>query len=616
MRARRTPRVRRVAVHAALLLAVVCAPLAEPSRARASNLSHLEAQCASQLATGAFKLLKTQLRLAIACRDKRASGSSGTCPDAATAQKLATALAALGERASERCGSHCSVSANLTCLDNLHCPPLPPLGEGCTAGAKALPFDMGHLGYPGPFCETALGRPLADPSDLGTCGGTLIQQTADRLLDTLYGGPSGPPVLTNEGQACLSAMTASARQIVVSTFKNAANCRASVVRGKLVANPSTCLDTAVKLRGKVEKAKSKARSLIIGACPPPVLDEMPACGTAEGFTTSAQAANCVVDLASEATDPRKVPQERGFGAPAFLEGVFPPDPVCGDGVINQKPNAFLPVGEECDGDDDAACPGACIEAGDVFECTCANVPRMRLFTDTDLSENDSGWTGLGHDQPLAHLSGFVSSLSNCDCAHMENGECVGTSVDPVCDVHGDLAPRCSWSTGGGGACAVDSDCFICDSASVNAGAACNADDDCGSQCRDSMGAPTGPCNSQADCAAGEVCRGRCDTTQSCIVIPNGAPHPVSAGGIAVCAVQTFRQDLSGTRNLLNGAHELFYRQFSRIHLPESQDRPCPVCGGFCTGGSHGLRYAKGDAAGPTCRAASTKSAHRAPRARN
>jgi hypothetical protein len=329
-------------------------------------------------------------------------------------------------------------------------------------------------------------------------------------------------------------------------------------------------------------------------------------------TTSTGAADCVVALAYESVDARAVPALRTFAAPSFLEAVYPPLPVCGDGVVNQTSSAVLPVGEECDGQDDSACPGACIVPGDVFECTCGTIPRMRLFTDGALSENDSGWTGLAHDQRLGPLSGFVSSLSDCDCSEMQNGECVGTSLDPVCSVSGRLEPRCSWANAGPESCDdvgdtdgsdEDSDCFICDAPSGNSGAPCVNDAGCDSLCYDADLMPGAACDRQTDCPAQQTCRGRCDTTPTCIHIPNGAPHPVSAGGVAVCAVQHFAGNVTGTRNLLDGSHSLSYGQYSKIHFPESQERPCPVCGGFCEGGSKNLSVCQGRCkqSGAACR---------------
>ena len=170
-------------------------------------------------------------------------------------------------------------------------------------------------------------------------------------------------------------------------------------------------------------------------------------------------------------------------------------------------------------------------------------------------------------------------------------------------MHAGVAPTCSWDNAGVSVCDEDKDCFICDGHSGNPGAVCTSDADCDSRCYDAEGLAHTSCTKQSNCSMNEVCRGRCDRTQTCNVLPNGAPLPVSAGGVAVCAEQSFRTDVTGTRDLLTGAHELYYRQLTKIHLGERTDRPCPVCGGFCESGPRKLAVCKGrcQASGAACR---------------
>lgn len=86
-----------------------------------------------------------------------------------------------------------------------------------------------------------------------------------------------------------------------------------------------------------------------------------------------------------------------YSSLAHIESVYPPPASCGDGVVNQPPSPFLLLGEECDGGDDSRCPGACIPPGDLFECTCATIPRIRLITNGFTTKLDTGWTGLSHN---------------------------------------------------------------------------------------------------------------------------------------------------------------------------------------------------------------------------
>ena len=76
---------------------------------------------------------------------------------------------------------------------------------------------------------------------------------------------------------------------------------------------------------------------------------------------------------------------------------------------------------------------------------------------------------------------------------------------------------------------------------------------------------------------------------SCIITPHGAPLPISAGGVSVCVVNTFTEDVVGTTDLASGASAVRIRQDSATYTGGDRQQPCPVCGGFCsgTGGSTG-----------------------------
>ena len=319
------------------------------------------------------------------------------------------------------------------------------------------------------------------------------------------------------------------------------------------------------------------------------------CGSGIGGTADRAAAKaCVSEIVGDLTDSPEVPQLRAVAATSLVEGAYPPSPVCGDGVVNQLPNPYLLVGEECDGDDDAACPGACNPPGDVFECTCSTARRQRFIANGFTADLDTGWTGTSHDSGVTDGAGFVLEVSNCDCDVMDGAGCGGTSNDPICDTNGHQMPTCSWDPfsttscdghGDGDNRDEDSDCYICDEQSVNSGTPCKQDSECAPQCFDSAGVPTGACaGGQADCAPDEVCRGRCDTTETCLFIPLGAPLPLSSGGAPTCVVNIYREDIFGTRNIITGEQETFSRHFSFVYLGNNNAVPCPVCGGFCDGG--------------------------------
>jgi hypothetical protein len=311
--------------------------------------------------------------------------------------------------------------------------------------------------------------------------------------------------------------------------------------------------------------------------------------------------------AIELTDSKDLPTDRVYGADNLVEATFPPvRGVCGDGIVNQISSNFAKLGEECDGDDDAACPGNCTPPGDRWECTCTHeqdgitpIYRHRFLADGLNADLDSGGSGTSHNSGVADEAGYILEIdpSSCDCDSMDDLECIGATGDPVCDTSGALAPFCSWAGLDGISCDghgedpnftdSDADCFICDNFSQNPGTFCDSDADCDAQCYPlAGGAATGVCpTGQGQCSEGEICRGQCDRSQTCEIIANGAPLPISSGGTAVCTLSTFRTNATGSMNIVTGEHETNYRLFSKVHLGVTNEIPCPVCGGFCEGGN-------------------------------
>jgi len=78
---------------------------------------------------------------------------------------------------------------------------------------------------------------------------------------------------------------------------------------------------------------------------------------------------------------------------------------------------------------------------------------------------------------------------------------------------------------------------------------------------------------------------------------------VDTAGTTVCTIQTFRENVTGTRNILTGEHAIYYTEASTIHTGDDSSRPCPVCGGFCIGGKQAFEVCKGscEISGDPCR---------------
>jgi hypothetical protein len=393
------------------------------------------------------------------------------------------------------------------------------------------------------------------------------------------------------------------QKLASSTAKGVTKCRDAINKGKTTGDPKACATADPKAASKIASAEQKVRDTVLASCSLTDLAAIDICGAGVGgITTIADAQDCLVLAGREVGDSSEVPSARLFAPVSIVEAAYPPAAVCGDNFANQIPNKTLLLGEECDGTDDSACPGECLPPGDLFECTCGNIPRMRAFADGPTTDSDAGWTGNSFDQSVSDLSGYIMDLSSCDCDAFTDADCTGSSVDSICNVTGIQTPFCSWDTTHSIRCDnlgdVDlkdenSDCKICDEFAINAGTSCADSTDCQAQCYDALGVPTTPCTSQGNCAAGEVCRGRCDDTQTCVITPDGAPLPVAAAGAAVCNVQIFREGLTGTRNIVTGENAINFKLFSLTHLGERVTRPCPVCGGFCVGGSKDLEVCEG-----------------------
>jgi len=444
---------------------------------------------------------------------------------------------------------------------------------------------------------------LTAPSEIGTCVAGLVEQTSELTVERALGALPQDAGLSKAATQCLDATVDGTGKLLRKMFRTAAKCRDAINKGKKALNPTTCVDDDARLAAKIAKAEAKLRSLMSARCTITSIAELDPCGGGIGSASSvAVAANCLIDLAREAADGRAPPIERLIAPVSLIEGTYPPAPRCGDNIVNQLPNPFLLLGEECDGSDDNACPGKCLPPGDLFECTCSDVPRLRFFASSEGSETDAGWTGLSHNQLAADLSGFVVDLSDCNCSAFAGATCTGATTDSVCALHGSTMPVCSHSPASGQRCDAlgdgdgadeDTDCYVCDEHSLNAGAHCTDQADCQSRCYGADGVAYGLCQRQSDCGIGQVCRGRCATEEYCIRTPNGGPLPVNSAGASVCGVQTFRTDVTGTLDVVTGTHEIFYQLFSQIHTGEGTSRPCPVCGGFCVGGANENKVCSG-----------------------
>ncbi len=580
-----------------------------------AQVSKNEGKCAGKMAKSAGKLAAAVTKGTAKCRDKEIAGKYvGSCPGVKEQTKIDKAVAKVDATAIKSCGSVCSSSTFIGCLADSDCPPTAGLDETCGGGAVNKPFEIRNIGFPGPACIAAGYSTIDSADDLSGCVGGVALEIGEGHVALIYGSSSSSSGLSSAAASCQATLAKSAVKLVATVVKGVSKCRDAINKGKSSGSPLECATADEKLVAKIAKAEAKFGSGIAAKCSDAGVTELDICGLGVGGVTSVgDATACLLAASREISDAVNLPADRTYAARSLIEAAYPREAVCGDNSVNQLPGNHLLLGEECDGSDDSACPGECMPPGDLFECTCGDVPRARWWSLTPGSETDAGWTGSTHDQRLGAGGGFLVDLLNCDCTEFTGATCTGTSVDSVCDLVGKQAPRCSWEPSSASRCDdrgdgngedEDGDCAICDAWSVNAGANCALSTDCQSRCYTAAGVDAGSdCDSQADCAAGEQCRGRCDSSPHCIFSPNGGPFAVASSSTTACNVQNHVEDVTGTLNIITGEHSTAYESSNRPYIGERSHRPCPVCGGYCEGGDNAFLVCQGrcETSGDECR---------------
>ena len=416
------------------------------------------------------------------------------------------------------------------------------LDKGCTFSAA----NFANMGFPGQ-CADANPVDGFTTADLKPCIEQSHTAIANELLDVEY-DTSLVGTLLADDLKCQQELSKNAQKVLVCVLKNVQKCRKNVIDGKLPGVPlETCRITDSKTASAIEKCKTKAADAIAKKCTNPQMATLKPCTPDQGSVTTAAA--CLND-----THLRRADSILQTDPPDLIDYQFADPGVCGDNIVNT-------LEEECDGTSDLACPGNCGTAevlDGYFACLCKNKPRVRIaeFANADL---DNGWTGKSHDAPIVETGGYILDLYDCDA----NGDCI---VGPNCS----LAPHSPCGTTGG-------------APNENADAICDALGQ--GTCRKERTAVGPHCykNIKQECnpklANDPVCNQPGDF---CVRTLRRPPLPLSAGGVSVCNLIYFTEDVVGTTNIVTGANSVRYREASVVHSSAgSANKPCPVCGGFC-----------------------------------
>jgi len=234
-------------------------------------------------------------------------------------------------------------------------------------------------------------------------------------------------------------------------------------------------------------------------------------------------------------------------------------------------------GDRCNGDDDCTgglCTGngACVDGP--FEGNGCDGPED---CGVCLRGSNTG-NPCSLDAQCPGASKICIGGANDGMACTVIGNCPGGECSAPCEVHSCVSTTCIGGLSEGRPCNLQFPC---------SGGSCAETSDCTAVCYDEeTGAAGGHCASQTDCPEGQRCAGSCNSSNTCLKMRNGAPLPLSSEGTSVCIDSQFFTDVTGTRNIITGEHAVNYELRSVTVLSDGvTSRPCPVCGGFCAGGS-------------------------------
>jgi len=494
-------------------------------QAQANLVSTLQ-PCQATIAKESQKYLKAVLKTNQKCNDLNLK-TPGSCaaPDPA---KLAKAQSTLEAKIDSACGS-------------------------LTTGQIENPNPNG-LGFPGP-CPDSDGPPFT-VANIKECMVSRHSNKANDLLGDEYGGTTGP--LDSVLRKCQSAVAKGAAKFVTSKLKCLeTKCRSLIDKNQLSLAPDDC-ETEPATAACIGKALAKFQSAIANKCTDADINQLDIC--TPKATTVAQAQACLEQSHEEAAN--------------FLINVeHPAPPKCGDDAVNR-------VTEECDGEDDSACPGLCGAPTSFFPCMCTDIPRFynRYDQNADL---ETGWTGKSHDGKVVDGGGYYAELSHCGTTGLGPDVCLtGTTCVST--------PQF---------CRDDSDCpgsDTCNARQLRTLPHCSNNPKqvcriCNGGSRDGQ-----LCAQSADCPSGTCLT--CSSGAECVLSFNGYPLPIAGGGTSVCVVDTLVDEVYGSVNLATGESWEFLRENSMTFLNKSVPMPCPVCGGFCagSGGLAGLCAADSD----------------------
>ncbi len=539
-----TPSKSRTARVAPLIGASVCVAilsLADVPVVRAEAVA-----CKREIARAGAKLGRAEMRALQKCEDGIVAGKhAGPCPDAKASEQIAKAGAKTDSAIAKRCGG-----ADGSCAASADNDPLATIG-----------WDIGSCpNFEAGSCANA----IAHCGDIATCLRCINDAAVEQAIDLYYDALA--PSTDAAVKKCQRALGKETAKFFDAKRKALSKCEDVVLAGGTGACPDA------RAAASIAKAEAKKVAKICAACGGPDKacggpDDLtraqigfaatcpnldppgpaPACGGAvSSLEDIVECVDCVTGFKADCVS--------AAGAPAA--GAYPPE--C-NGAIAPTPtpmatpgptstpsdcgNATIDPGEECDGSDDALCPGFCQP-----DCTCGApctlpnpMPVAIALAARPGIDLDTGWTGISHDLPGVDDAPTTSArLLGCDTD-------LGSPTCGQCTVTGPIKYQ-----GPANTCR----CFNATATDTSTLTSCD---------------PEAPA-----CGGAESCQ--------CFY---GPPLPLSSGAVPVCVVNRFAGPFAGTVNVANtgthageGVSEV--RLLSSVYNGLGATNPCPKCNGDLT----------------------------------
>jgi len=529
-----------------------------------------EGKCQTAMTKAIGKHATAVTKAMATCKNAVIAAGMGTCPDTAALEAIAKSAAKAAKSASKKCQSKCSLSG-VSCIGNPFCPPNGATTENCTDAGKNV-FRSTSMNFPGPYCVSIIGHKMTEPEDFGECAGGLGEIMSDEMMDNIYGDLAAPP--SPGAQACLDAIAKALPKAASKVASTVAKCRSTQLTAESAALlPDNCPTDDTKTADGIDKARQKLLDAIAGDCDDTTIDELSLCGTGIGGTDLVtEAQDCLSDVLDQVAFSTDDAETRAYAAKSIINGAYPDTAAarCGDDLINQQANQFLLNGEECDGTDLGDC-ASCVAPGDMFECTCAETRRTRVFADGFAADLDNGWTGASHNAKVTDGAGFVSEVANCNCSAFTGATCTGATSDPVCDVSAELKPRCSHRIGDGTSCDQvgntngvhkDDDCHACSDGAANEGDFCTGEArfcvggaSTGNRCNQPSDCPGGACDGIGACLNGPFAGNGCAGPQHCGVCLGGLNIGLACSTNGNCPGSTCEAHSCATSSCLGGTND-------------------------------------------------------------